>query len=213
MVEEHKLHVQETRINEDEASMLIREATTSDAQHLVRFINMAADDLPLHFWKRSVGAGGDPWAYGEERAARETGSFSYRNAWFAELSGDVAACLLGYPAEDAPGPIAPDTPEIFVPLLALEALASGSWYLNVLATYEPFRGKGLGSKLLAHGEQMARCSGRRSISLIAADTHPEALRLYAGKGYREIARRAVVKEDWRVDAKQWILFTKSISQD
>lgn len=190
--------------------MLIREARASDAGHLVRFINMAADDLPLHFWRKSVGPEGDPWAYGKERAARDTGNFSYRNAWLAEVEGEVAACLLGYPAEEEPGPIDPETPAIFVPLLELEALAPGSWYLNVLATYEAFRGKGCGSALLAHAEEIARRAGHKTISLIAEDTHLDALRLYTGKGYREVARRPVVKGDWAVDAKEWILFTKPV---
>lgn len=191
--------------------MLIREATAKDAPHLVRFINMAADDLPLHFWQRSVGAGGDPWAYGQERAARETGNFSYRNAWLAEQDGAVAACLLGYPAEDAPADIAPDTPAIFIPLLQLEALAPGSWYLNVLATYPPFRGQGCGSALLAHAETLARRSGFASISLITADTHTDARQLYAAKGYTEAARRPVVRDDWQVDAEMWILMTKAVA--
>lgn len=190
--------------------MLIREARASDAGHLVRFINMAADDLPLHFWRKSVAAGGDPGAYGRERAARETGNFSYRNAWIAEVGGDVGACLLGYPAEAAPGPIDPETPAIFVPLLELEALVPGSWYLNVLATYEAFRGKGLGGALLAHAEGVARRAGHATVSLIAEDTHREALRLYTARGYREVARRAVVKGDWQVDASEWILFTKPV---
>lgn len=190
--------------------MLIREARASDAGHLVRFINMAADDLPLHFWRKSVGPEGDPWAYGKERAARDTGNFSYRNAWLAEVEGEVAACLLGYPAEEEPGPIDPETPAIFVPLLELEALAPGSWYLNVLATYEAFRGKGCGSALLAHAEEIARRAGHKTISLIAEDTHLDALRLYTGKGYREVARRPVVKGDWAVDAREWILFTKPV---
>lgn len=191
--------------------MLIRHAQATDAAHLVRFINMAADDLPLHFWRRSVGTEGDPWAYGLERAARETGSFSFRNAWLAEKGGTVAACLLGYPADDAPSPIDPDTPAIFVPLLELEALAPGSWYLNVLATYEPFRGHGLGSALLAHAEQITLQTGRRTLSLIAADTHLDALRLYKAKGFAEVARRAVVKQDWQVDANEWILLTKALA--
>lgn len=191
--------------------MLIRQAKASDAGHLVRFINMAADDLPLHFWKRSVGTDGDPWAFGQERAARETGNFSYRNAWLAEVDGNVAACLLGYPAENPPGAIESDTPAIFIPLLELESLAPGAWYLNVLATYEAFRGKGCGHALLAHAEEIARRAGHPLISLIAADTHLDALRLYAAKGYREIARRPVVKGDWRVDATEWILFTKTLS--
>lgn len=190
--------------------MRIRDAKASDADHLVRFINMAADDLPLHFWKKSVGPGADPIAYGRERAARETGSFSYRNAWLAEIDGQVAACLLGYPAADAPEPIDSDTPAIFVPLLELEGLAPGSWYLNVLATYPEHRGKGLGSALLAKAEEVTRQSGRSTISLIAEDTHQDALRLYRAKGFTEIARRPVVKDDWAVEASDWILFTKSL---
>ena len=190
--------------------MQIREARATDAEHLVRFINMAADDLPLHFWRKSVGPDGDPWAYGQERAARESGNFSFRNAWLAEVDGAVAACLLGYPAEETPEPIAPDTPAIFVPLLELEALAPGSWYLNVLATYAPYRGKGLGSALLARAEEIAKAAGHRTISLIAADTHHEALRLYTAKGFREVARRPVVKGDWEVAAREWILFVKDL---
>jgi GNAT superfamily N-acetyltransferase len=190
--------------------MNIREAKASDATHLVRFINMAADDLPLHFWQSSVGSDGDAWAYGQERAARENGNFSFRNAWLAEVEGVIAACILGYPAEVELGPIDPKTPAILVPLLELEALALGSWYLNVLATYDGFRSKGLGGALLAHAETVARNLGHRSISLIAADTHSEALRLYDRKGYSEVARRAVVKSDWRVDAAEWVLLTKYV---
>ncbi|MDI3335582.1 GNAT family N-acetyltransferase [Defluviimonas aestuarii] len=191
-------------------SMEIRKARASDAPHLVRFINVAADDLPLYFWQKTVGPEGDPWAHGQERAARVTGNFSYTNAWLADLDGEVAACLLGYAAEDEPGTIDPDTPPIFVPLLELEALAPGSWYLNVLATYEDYRGKGLGSALLGHAESIAVAAGHDTISLIAEDTHLDALRLYASKGYRQVARRPVIKGDWNVDATDWILLTKTV---
>lgn len=190
--------------------MEIRKARASDAADLVRFINMAADDLPLHFWRKTVGPDGDPWALGAERAARDTGNFSYSNAWFAEVDGRIGACLLGYAAEDEPGPIDPDTPAIFVPLLQLEAMAPGSWYLNVLATDEDFRGKGLGSGLLAYAETIARDAGHDVISLIAADTHQDALRLYRANGYREVARRPVAKDDWQVAASEWILFVKPV---
>lgn len=189
--------------------MLIRAATAVDAEHLTRFINMAADDLPLYFWRCSVGPEGDPWAYGRERAARKTGSFSYPNAWLAEAEGEVAACLLGYPA-DEPGPIDPDTSPILVPVLELEALAPGSWYLNVLATYAGHRGRGLGSALLAEAEVIARKGGHTSISLLTVDTHTDALRLYRSKGYNEVARRPLVKADWQVDASEWILFVKPL---
>lgn len=190
--------------------MQIRQATAADDADLVQFINMAADDLPLHFWRKSVGPDGDPIAYGRERARRDTGNFTYRNAWLAEQGGAVAACLLGYMADAVPGPIDPDTPAIFIPLLQLEALAPGSWYLNVLATYGPHRGHGLGTALLAHAETVARGYGATQISLIAADTHQQARHLYTAKGYVEVARRPVVKGDWQVGAAEWILMTKAL---
>jgi ribosomal protein S18 acetylase RimI-like enzyme len=189
--------------------MSIRAATAADAEHLTQFVNMASDNLSLHFWRHSVGPTGDPWAYGRERAARDGGNFSYRNAWLAEVDGEVAACLLGYPA-DEPAPVDPETPAIFVPLLELEALAPGAWYLNVLATYEPHRGKGLGTTLLRKAEEIAKAAGHKTISLIAEDTHLDALRLYQAKGYHEVARRPVVKGDWQVDATEWILFVKPV---
>lgn len=190
--------------------MFIRKAQATDADHLTRFINMAADDLPLHFWRKAVGPEGDPWALGRERAAREAGNFSFPNAWMAELDGEVAACLLGYPADTELGPIPVDTTPILVPPLELEAMAPGSWYLNVLATYAGFRGRGCGSALLAHAADIAREGGFAGISLLVFDTHVDARRLYAAKGYREVARRAVVKEDWPVDATEWILMVRSL---
>lgn len=190
--------------------MDIRKAVASDAAHLVRFINMAADDLPLHFWRRAVGPDGDAHVYGMERAARETGNFSYRNAWIAQIGGEVAGCLLGYGADAEPAAIDPQTEPVFVPLLELEALACGSWYLNVLATYGDFRGRGIGSTLLAFAQQVAQDAGAASVSLIAADTHVDALRLYAAHGFAEVARRPVVKGDWQVAAQEWILLVKPV---
>ena len=63
-------------------------------------------------------------------------------------------------------------------------------------------------KAVSNAERIARAAGHTSISLIAEDTHLDALRLYRAKGYQEIARRPVVKGDWAVEAKEWILFVK-----
>ena len=81
----------------------------------------------------------------------------------------------------------------------------------MLATYVSQRGKGLGGALLAKAETIARNGGHQTISLIAEDTHQNALRLYRAKGFREIARRPLVKGDWQVDASEWILFVKPVA--
>ena len=64
---------------------------------------------------------------------------------------------------------------------------------------------------MAEADAITRADGRKTISLITADTHHDAQRLYAAKGYVEIARRPVVKGDWQVDASEWILMIKTLA--
>ena len=132
-----------------------RQATPADAGALADFVDFASEGLALQVWSRIAGPGGDAWAVGRERARRETGSFSYRNALVVETERGIAAGLIGYPLPDQPAAIAPDTPAMFVPLQELENLAPGSWYVNVLAAYPEHRGKGLGTALLALADDIA----------------------------------------------------------
>ena len=57
-----------------------RRATPGDAQAMADFVHFASEGLALYLWTKMAGPGGDPWAFGRERASRETGGFSYRNA-------------------------------------------------------------------------------------------------------------------------------------
>src|SRR5262244_1027965 len=132
-----------------------RQATPDDAAALADLVEFASEGLALQVWSKIAGPGGDAWAIGRERARRETGSFSYRNAVVAEAGGGIAAGLIGYPQPDQPEAIAPDMPLMFVPLQELENLAAGSWYVNVLAAYPERRGHGLGTALLERARAIA----------------------------------------------------------
>ena len=92
---------------------------------------------------------------GRQRAARETGSFSFRNATIVEHQGRAAGALIGYSIPEAPEPIGSDMPDMFVPLQELENLAPGTWYVNVLAVLPEFRNTGLGTAMLRLAEKMA----------------------------------------------------------
>ena len=88
---------------------------------------------------------------GRERAAREEGGFSYRNAIVAEVEGEIAACLVGYRLDDPHDlGILAEIPELVRPLVLLEAKAPGSWYVNVLATFPEFRRQGIGLAAARH---------------------------------------------------------------
>ena len=126
-----------------------RPATPDDAAALADLAHFASEGLALHVWTRAAGSAGDPWEIGRERGRRDTGHFSYRNGIVAETGGRVVAGLIGYGLPDRPEPIRDTIPALFVPLQQLENLASGTWYVNILAAYPDQRGKGYGAALLA----------------------------------------------------------------
>jgi ribosomal protein S18 acetylase RimI-like enzyme len=188
----------------------VRRARTDDAQALAELVDFASEGLALYLWTKIAGPGGDPWAVGRERALRESGAFSYRNAVVLERHGRVAAGLIGYPLPDRPEPITSDMPPMFVPLQELENLAPGTWYVNVLAAYPDKRGQGLGAALLALADKLAAEADRRGLSIIVSDANTGARQLYERTGYREVARRPKVKEDWQNPGKDWVLLVKPV---
>ena len=190
--------------------MLFRRAAIDDAPILAELVNYAGDGLPLYLWGKMAAPGETAWDAGRRRAAREEGSFSYRNAVIIEQDGQCAGCLIGYEIPDDPVPIADEMPAMFVPLQQLENLAPGTWYVNVLAVRPPFRGQGLGTKLLSLAEETGRSLAKRGMSVIVSDSNAGARRLYERCGYREAATRAMVKEGWENDGRNWVLLSKPL---
>ena len=96
------------------------------------------------------------------------------------------------------------------PLVALEAKAPGSWYVNVLAAFPEFRGQGIGARLLAFAEERARMHKATSASMIVASENAGAMRLYARSGYREVARAPVIEFPGCAHGGDWVLMVKPI---
>ena len=164
---------------------------------MAELVNCAGEGLPLYLWGNMAEPGESAWEVGRRRAQREAGSFSYRNAVVVEADGRVVAALVGYPLPDAPEPIDYDRmPALFVPLQELENLAPRTWYVNVLATYAAYRGRGYGTRLLGIADQLAAATGRTGLSIIVSDANAGARRLYERCGYAEVAVRPMVKERW-----------------
>jgi ribosomal protein S18 acetylase RimI-like enzyme len=188
-----------------------RYTTTADASAMADLVHFASEGLALYLWTTAAPPGVDPWSIGRERAAREAGAFSYRNTVVAEAEGRVAAALIGYPIADTPEPMPANPPPIVVPLEELEQLAPGTWYVNVLAAYPEQRGKGWGMALLGLAERFAHATARRGVSIIVADSNTGARRLYERCGYRELARRPMVKNGWQHPGTHFVLLTKPLS--
>jgi ribosomal protein S18 acetylase RimI-like enzyme len=186
-----------------------RRARPDDAPALAELVNFAGEGLPLYLWAKMAGPGESPWDVGRRRAMRTDGSFSYRNAIVAEADGRVVASLVGYPLPERPEPVDHAAlPPMFLPLQELENLAPGTWYVNVLATFPEYRGRGYGTRLLRLAERLAAAAGGHGLSIIVSDANAGAVRLYQRSGYLELARRPMVKERWKNPGKNWLLLVK-----
>lgn len=192
-----------------EDAISYRSAMPDDGDALAQLINFAGEGLPLYLWERMAEPGETAWDVGRRRARREVGAFSYRNAVVASTEQAVVACLIAYPIPPQPEPINyHDLPAMFVPLQELENLAPDTWYVNVLAAFPEYRGRGIGTHLLEIAEEAAAAAGHRGLSIIVSDANTSALRLYQRCGYRLIDKRPMVKEQWQNPGRDWLLLIK-----
>ncbi len=183
---------------------VVRPATPADAADMARLVDLASEGMVRRFWAEMAEPGEDVFAVGARRAARDEGAFSWRNGWIAELGGMVAGLLVGYRIGDAPEPV-DEAPAMVRGLVELENAALGSWYVNVLATYAPHRGCGVGTALL---RQATRLAEGTALSLIVADGNATARRLYEGFGFVEAERRPIVHDGWESDSREWVLMLR-----
>ena len=185
---------------------LIRMARLDDAPALAKLLNIAGEGIPLWLWRQSTESNEDALSLGAQRAARDSGDFSYTNAHVAEVKGSIAGMLLGYrlPASyDTSG--LDNVPAIVRPLIELESLVPGSWYVNAIATWDDFRGHGLGTRLLTVAHRLARSSGANSLSIIVALANTGAYRLYERVGYKAVATRPIIPFPGFELSGDWIL--------
>lgn len=189
--------------------MQIRKAVKNDARALAELIDLAGDGIPSYLWQQMKADNQTVLEFGEQRAAREEGGFSYSQAWVAEQDGEVSAMVLGYVQPD-PYDLDEinDAPEYLYPIIELEALAPGSWYVNALATFDQFQGKGLGSQLLSTVNEAAIAEGCAELSLIVSSENSNAKRLYEKLGFIERSCKPIIQIPGLAHSGNWILMIK-----
>ena len=190
-----------------------RPATKADASALAVLVDIAGEGMPAYMWSTLAAPGQSVLEFGRERAARDSGGFSWRNAVVADIGGEIAACLVGYRLDDPYelGGLA-DTPEIVRPLVKLEAKAPGSWYVNVLATFPEFRRAGMGAKLLDIAESKGRSSAAPSLSVIVGSWNEGAARLYRRAFYAPVASEPAIPFPGCPHKGEWVLMVKSLKR-
>jgi ribosomal protein S18 acetylase RimI-like enzyme len=191
----------------------LRPARKDDAEALARLIDMAGEGFGMYLWSQAAKPGETALEIGKRRAQREEGGFSYRHATVLETDGKVAALLLGYRLAE-PYVLGDLTalPDMVRPLIELEAEAPGTWYINALAAFPEYRGRGFGTCLLQEADRLAKAVGAPALSLAVAEQNEGAKRLYERVGYRTVARRPLVPFPGLGHSGDWLLMTKPVGR-
>jgi ribosomal protein S18 acetylase RimI-like enzyme len=196
------------------AAPTFRPARLTDAAALAVLVDIAGEGMPAYMWSTLAAPGQSVLELGRERARRDEGGFSYRNAVIAEIDGEVAAGLVGYRLDD-PYDLKTslaEAPDIVRPLVRLEAKAPGSWYVNVLATFPEFRRRGIGARLLDIAAEKADEQGAPALSVIVGSWNDDAARLYGGAGYDTVAREKAILFPGCPHQGDWVLMVRSLTK-
>jgi ribosomal protein S18 acetylase RimI-like enzyme len=190
----------------------IRPARKSDAADMVILIDGAAYGIALWTWGSMRKDEASILDIGRKRAMREEGGFTYRKAYIIEHDAMTAGMLTGYKVDDPfdAGDMSEHS-EVIRPIVELESMVPGSWYINVLTLHEEFRGKGLARKLLDKAEGLARESGANALSAIIESNNRGASALYLKNGFAEFGRRPRVPYPGAyTESENWVLLRKQL---
>ena len=191
----------------------LRPATREDAVDLAILMDMASRGLVNWMWSRIAEAGQSALEVGRERLRQRADLPSHYSRWIvAEQDGEVMGGFAGYVVPDPydAGDVS-DLPDVYGPLLELEALAAGSWFLMAIAVYPEFQRQGLGSDLIEAAMAAARKLGAARIALTVSAANDPACRLYQRHGFRETARRRAIPFPGSGDIGDWVLLSRSLT--
>lgn len=191
----------------------IRKAVPEDGTILADLMNIAGDGIPAYLWASMAEQDEDVMEVGARRVASTEGGFSYSNVHVAVASGEITGMLLGYrlPETHEAGQLE-ECPTVVRPLMELECLIPGSWYINAVAVVSRYRGQGVGTHLMQLAQEMAGKSGAGTVALVVAEDNRLARTLYLKLGYEIVARRPIVRFPACPHTGDYVLMTKRLSK-
>ncbi len=191
--------------------MIIKNAVKKDAKDLAYLNNIASSGIPKFLWSNMIANGESPLEVGEKRIAERKGTLTYLNTKVCEIDNNVAGMIVSYKQDN---PYKTDNmskyPELIQPFVVLESQTPGSWYINAIAIYERYRGKGIASKLMKEAEISAKLENCTLMSLIVSSENVIAKQLYKNLGYIKKDSIPTIAFPGSTISGNWILMIKHI---
>lgn len=167
-----------------------RNGRNEDCAILAKFVNMASEGV-IEYLFHDLIPDMTPVQMVTHNLSAENSYYSYKNAIVAEFNQSLIGASLSYPSR-----FHQITEEMksFLPENRLEhfkyffsSRVEDSLFLNALCVDERFRGKGIGTQLIALTKKKAKEEGFKALSLMVLADNTDAQRLYARCGFKTVA--------------------------
>lgn len=185
----------------------IRKATINDATLIAKVVAMAiGDDIA------KVYCGENHQMVLKELACMEVSQYSYRNVLVAEVDGMPAGAAVAYDGADlyklreaTLKTISRYTGKELI--IKADETDSSEFYLDSLAVFPEYRGRGIGAKLILAVKEKAFNEYNKNLGLLVDFENPDAERLYKSVGFE----RMNVKDF--LGHKMWHLVLRQMAND
>lgn len=189
-----------------------RPATPDDATDLALLLDAASRRLVSWRWSTLAVPGQSWFEVGRARILTLTDNQAHYANWLmAEVDGHPVG---GLNAHAVPETIEEtdlaDLDPVFHPLVQLEPLTAGTFYIMAAAIFAEHRGRGYGAALLDKAADLARGCGLHRLSLMTESFNDGARRLYLRQGFRDLDRRPFVAFPGSGEAGDWTLMVRDL---
>jgi len=179
--------------------LIFRPARESDCDEIAALYQISSDGVADYIWTTLARPGEDLLEVGRRRYARRDTNFSFENCTIVEScseqdgaggeeSTETVAMLVAFPMHV--DPLYEESDPILRPYSELEE--DDSYYVCGVAVKDEWRGRGIGSQLMAQAEVDCRNRGFDKLSLLVFDQNRGAKSLYDRLGYQVRGWREVV---------------------
>ncbi|EPE98556.1 GNAT family N-acetyltransferase [Rhizobium grahamii] len=184
----------------------LRPAAREDATELALLTDIASHGFASWLWLSELGNGGcdTPMERGRQKLRGDQGQGNWSDAVIAEAYGEIAGAAIGFGLDEGIRNIQADRPAL-KPVIDLQKMVLGSWFIATLGVYSHLRGIGIGRRLLE--DQIERAEDA-PVSLITADYNEAALSLYKKNEFSEAARADAVAFFENGRKHEWVLLTR-----
>lgn len=165
--------------------IIIRKAIKDDSALIAKVVAMAiGEDTAIIY------GGVNYMKTFEEIALLDNSQYSYRNAFVAEIDGNVAGAVVGYDGAELYN-LRKATLDVISKhtgkeLQITDETDASEFYLDSLAVMPEYRGYGVGSKLILAMKERAFSEYKKPLGLLVDFENPDAERLYKSLGFERV---------------------------